>query len=74
MKGPGYTVDDLIYYLGLFGGIIVTYQVLAQFDVMPIIRLIAGLVVGVGLGFVSLSIYKSLNAPPPQDPDDPSIN
>ncbi|MGE3806612.1 MAG: hypothetical protein AB7K24_18245 [Gemmataceae bacterium] len=74
MKGPDYTVEDLIYYMGLFGGIIVTYLVMEQMGVHPLLRLIVGLVVGVGLGWVCLRIYTNAISPPRQDPDSPPRN
>ena len=60
-SGPGYTVDDLVFYGMMFLGIIVTYKSIEEFapDVHHIIRLIVGLIVGVGLGWVSLKLYHS---------------
>jgi hypothetical protein len=47
----GYGVKDLIYYGGVFAGIIIVYLTLEMFEVMPLVRLVAGLVVGVALGW-----------------------
>ncbi|PQO32747.1 hypothetical protein DTL21_21410 [Bremerella cremea] len=56
-KGPGYTIDDLIYYTGLFGGIIVTYLLLENLPIHHIIRLIIALVVGVGTGWCATYFF-----------------
>ena len=59
INGPNYTVKDLVYYIGLFGGIIATYLILKPFEFHQIIVLIAGLVVGVGLGWLLETAYTS---------------
>lgn len=56
-KGPGYTVNDLVYYGGLFGGLIVVYLAGRPYGVHPIALLVGGLVVGVGLGYVLERLY-----------------
>ncbi len=62
MKPPGYTVKDLLYYTGLFAGIIAVYLALAPFGVHPIIRLVGGLIVGVGAGWLLEKAYLSAKA------------
>ena len=34
---PGYTVKDLVFYTGLFGGIIAMYFILEPHEVMPVV-------------------------------------
>ena len=58
-----YTVKDLVYYAGLFAGIIVTFKALEPFAIHSIIRLIAGLVVGVGLGWIAERVYSATQLP-----------
>ncbi len=51
---PQYTTRDLYYYGGLFAGIIVAFGVLGLVGVQSQwIKLIVGLVFGVGLGWVT---------------------
>jgi hypothetical protein len=57
-KGPGYTVADLVYYAGLFGGIILVYLALQPLGVHPLVRLVAGLAVGIGLGYLFETAYR----------------
>ncbi|RCS46268.1 hypothetical protein DTL42_14940 [Bremerella cremea] len=57
-KGPGYTIDDLIYYTGLFGGIIITYLLLENLPIHHIIRLIIALIVGVGTGWCATYFFS----------------
>ncbi|PQO27240.1 hypothetical protein [Blastopirellula marina] len=57
-KGPGYTIDDLIYYTGLFGGIIVTYVLLQNVPIHHIIRLIIALAVGAGTGWCATYFFS----------------
>jgi hypothetical protein len=59
INGPNYTVKDLVYYIGLFGGIIATFFILTPFEVHHIVKLIAGIVVGVGLGWLLETAYTS---------------
>jgi hypothetical protein len=54
MGGPEYTEKDLYYYGALFGGIIIAYVGLGMLGVTSqLIRVIAGLVLGVGLGYLT---------------------
>ena len=62
MKGPGYTVEDLVFYTGLFGGIILVFVGLAPFGVHTIVRLIGGLVVGLGVGWAFTKAYNSMKS------------
>lgn len=70
MKAPEYTFKDLIYYAGLFLGIIGTYLILQSMGINPIVRLIVGLVVGVGIGWGLERLYLSID-PKDRDPDQP---
>ncbi len=75
--GPGYTVDDLIYYMGLFGGIIIGvltlrqmgYQDTAVFGIRGIVPLLGGLALGVLLGFIVEQAWRQMKAGP-RDPGD----
>ncbi len=67
MSGPGYTEKDLYYYGGLMGGIALAFIVLGRLGVHnTIVRLIIGLIVGVGLGwFLEKSFHKAKDNEPP---------
>ena len=58
VKGPGYTVEDLVFYMGLFAGIIGVYLALEPYEVHRLVRLLGGIVVGAGLGWVMLKVYQ----------------
>ena len=50
---PQYSTRDLVYYGGLFAGVIITHLLLQSMGVNNrIITLVAGLIVGVGLGWL----------------------
>jgi hypothetical protein len=66
-KGPGYTVNDLVYWTGMMGGIIAVVLTGRQYGVNQIILLIGGLVVGAGLGFVMERAYRNSNRRPPSE-------
>jgi hypothetical protein len=68
MAGPGYTVNDLVYYMGLFGGIIGVYLGTAPLGLHPLLRLVGGLIVGVGCGWVLEKLYTKAT----RWPDDPN--
>lgn len=57
-QGPGYTVKDLVYYGGLFGGLIVVYLAGRPYGVHPLILLVGGIIVGVGVGYVLERLYE----------------
>jgi uncharacterized membrane protein len=59
-KGPGYNMEDLVFYGMLFLGIILTYKLFEQFapDVHRILRLLVSLVVGLGIGWVAVKLYQ----------------
>ncbi|MEK6238914.1 MAG: hypothetical protein N2C14_29720 [Planctomycetales bacterium] len=69
MRKPGYTVEDLVFMTGLMGGIGVTH--FAMNALVPgtnrFVSLFAGLIVGLGLGWVFLRAYNSYNNRPPND-------
>jgi hypothetical protein len=67
--GSGYTVNDLVYYSGLFLGIIVVFAIGRPYGIHPIIMLIVGLVVGVGLGYVLERFYRSYKREGGSGPD-----
>ena len=55
-----YTLSDLFYYGGLFSGIIASYKILESQGVeSQLIRLIVGLVVGIGMGWFLQNVYES---------------
>jgi hypothetical protein len=69
-RGPGYTVADLVWYSGLIAGVVGTYFALAPVDVQKWVKLVAGLVVGIGLGWLGETIYRqSQRRRPPGGPD-----
>ena len=57
--GSGYTVNDLVYYSGMFLGIIVVFGVCRPYGIHPIISLVIGIVVGAGLGYTMERVYRS---------------
>jgi hypothetical protein len=56
-----YKMSDLVFYVGLFGGIILTNQALAGTIETGLVRLIIGGIVGIGLGWGLSFVYASLN-------------
>jgi hypothetical protein len=58
-SGSDYTVNDLVYYSGLFLGIIVVFGLGRPYGIHPIVTLVVGLVVGVGLGYTLERVYRS---------------
>jgi hypothetical protein len=70
-EGPGYTVEDLVYWSGFIGGVVITYGILFHVVVLelhPIVRLLGMLVVGVSTGFVCERIYRLMK--PGKRPED----
>ena len=59
-KGPGYNMEDLVFYGMVFLGIILTFKVLEEFalDLHRIIRTLISLVAGLGIGWVALRLYQ----------------
>jgi hypothetical protein len=71
-QGPGYTVSDLVYWMGLMLGASAAYVVffhVFEWQMNGILRLILVLGVGVGCGFVCDLIYRNAtrNRPPRND-------
>jgi hypothetical protein len=66
-QGPDYTVKDLVYYTGLFAGIIVVYLLLAPFGLHPLLKLVPAIFVGAGLGWACEQLYTRSRRPP-RDP------
>jgi hypothetical protein len=60
-----YTVKDLVYYIGLFGGLAATYLFLQSQGVHGLIALLGALGVGVACGWLSESIYEKFRNRPP---------
>jgi hypothetical protein len=73
-RGPGYTIADLVFYSGLFAGIIVTYLSLnaAEVELHQIVKLLIGLAIGCGVGWVCLKIYEASRKPPPDGRQPPT--
>lgn len=57
-----YTMEDLVWYTGLFGGIILVHQGLQGVVDHNLIRLLIGGCVGIGLGWGMTLVYRSLKA------------
>jgi hypothetical protein len=60
-----YTLTDLVFWTGVFAGLIGTYLALEPWEVTALLRLIAGGVVGAGLGWCLEKAYQRLRRPPP---------
>jgi hypothetical protein len=56
--GSGYTMNDLVYYSGLFLGIIVVFSIGRPYGLHPIVMLGVGLCAGVGLGYLMERAYR----------------
>jgi hypothetical protein len=70
-QGPGYTINDLVYWGGLMAGLGVTYLALKPLGWHPIVQLLLSLVAGVGVGYVCEKIYdQSKRRPGPPGPPD----
>jgi hypothetical protein len=57
--GPGYTMNDLVYYSGLFFGIIAVYAIARPYGFHSLIVLVVGICVGAGLGYTLERVYKN---------------
>lgn len=59
-RGPGYNMEDLVFYGVLFLGIILTHTLFLEFapEVHRIVRLLVSLVVGLGVGWVAVKLYQ----------------
>jgi hypothetical protein len=57
--GSGYTINDLVYYSGLFFGIIVVFSIGRPYGFHPILNLVVGIVVGALLGYVLERLYRT---------------
>jgi hypothetical protein len=69
-SGPGYTVADLVWYSGLIAGMVGTYFALMPLGVQKWVSLVAGLVVGIGLGWLGETIYRQSKRRRPPDRQD----
>ncbi len=58
--GSGYTVNDLVYYSGLFLGIMFVFAVGRPYGFHPLLMLLGGVCVGAGLGFVMERFFKNI--------------
>lgn len=68
MAGPGYTVSDLVYWSGLFLGVIIAFVGGRHLGITNhIVLLVAGLALGVPLGMVFEKAYRGGGPPPPED-------
>ena len=68
MKGPRASMSDLFWWGGFIGGVCVAVLVVRQLGVTNRwVELIAGLVVGVGLGYTLEKIHSGSKPPPPPD-------
>lgn len=73
MAGPQYTEKDLYYYGAFMGGIIIAFLALGRLGVTnQIVRLIAGLVLGVTLGWATERAYLNSKKKPGDDNPDKS--
>jgi hypothetical protein len=71
MKGPGYTVADLVYWMGFIlttGAVNLGLMVILP-DWHPLIRLLISIGCGIVAGMAALYVYAAIKNPPrpPQD-------
>jgi hypothetical protein len=68
-KGSRYTVGDLVYYTGLFFGIIVVFAIARPHRFHPVLVLLVGACIGVGLGYALERAYESARRNSDSGPD-----
>lgn len=71
MRAPNYTLGDLLFYVGVFAGLIVMHFVLMPWGVHPIIRLIIGGLFGAGIGWCLEQMYRRVQRPQPAKEEKP---
>lgn len=52
--------EDLFYWSGLIGGIVLGHKLISPYGLHNVITLIASLAVGVGVGYICETTYTSL--------------
>jgi hypothetical protein len=60
MNGPNYTIDDLVFYSGLLAGFILVFWLSGSLELNAVVRVVGGAVVGAGLGWCALKVFKRL--------------
>ena len=71
MKGPQYDWPDLAYWGGMILGTSITVTAMRQAGLgNGILQLIAGIAVGVGVGFVAERMVRTAGTRPPGDGGD----
>ena len=70
MAEQPYTIGDLVYYSGLFAGMIAGTLTLRAYEAHHLVQLLGGVACGVVLGFVCDQIYQRMKAPPRGPGDD----
>jgi hypothetical protein len=66
-KGPGYTVNDLVWWSGLITGVVVCYFRLTPLGVPRLVSLVVGGAAGIGLGWGLETLYRNSRSPRPPD-------
>jgi hypothetical protein len=68
-KGPGYTVRDLVFWVGAMAGILVAHFTLRALEVelQPILRIVVILVAAVTTGWLCETGYRLGTRPPKRD-------
>ncbi|MDA0587263.1 MAG: hypothetical protein O2820_04565 [Planctomycetota bacterium] len=75
MNFSNYTVRDLVFYSGLFGGIIVVSQwMAAQYQTPHIMNVICGGVAGLALGTMAQKTYDNMKSGTGKDDDFPKFD
>ncbi len=57
-----YKMTDLVFYMSLFGGFILTYRLLENFTDIWLVQVVCGGIVGLLLGWGVTFVYSALSA------------
>ena len=62
MANSGYTAKDAVFYGGLFAGLIIVKPLADANGYHPLLGLLGGGIVGMGLGTILLKAFESMKA------------
>jgi hypothetical protein len=64
MKGPDYTIHDLLFWGGVIAGAAVSYPFTSQLEIHPLLRGLLSLGIGWVVGFTADRIYTTAVSKP----------